>query len=170
MVNAASLTILYFYNSFAVNVNVMQSNFISNQGVAAAGILIKHYNSALKSQTRIVNSTFKKNINSKKYKTMKTKETALGQTFCFIFTSAMTLYSTKMISVFHYLFPKLSFLITIFLTRYYQSIIYMNISNPSRLINVTFFIMKFTLNQSVGKEEDHVCMQCQMSLLIMFKL
>ena len=60
MANAASLTILYFYNSFAVNVNAMQSNFISNQGVAAAGILIKHYNSALKSQTRIVNSTFKK--------------------------------------------------------------------------------------------------------------
>ena len=49
MVNAASLTILYFYNIFAVNVNVMQSKFISNQGVAAAGILIKHYNGALQS-------------------------------------------------------------------------------------------------------------------------
>ena len=71
---------------------------------------------------------------------MKTKETALGQTFCFIFTSAMTLYSTKINDISFPLFvSKTIFSNHSTFNKYYQSIIYMNISNPSRLINVTIF-------------------------------
>ena len=52
--------------STIVNVNVLQSNFISNRATNAAGIMVIHYNNVLKSHTtRIINATFKDNFSSK---------------------------------------------------------------------------------------------------------
>ena len=137
MVNAASLTIYYIHNSFAVIVNVTQSNFYYNQGHAAAGILIKHYNSALQSQTRIINSTFRENFNNKnKLHIKKHKINCPGSDLLLHFyISNDNIQCSNDIS--HPLIVSKSFFSghkTI--NRYDQGIIYMNIFNPSTLINV----------------------------------
>ena len=138
MVNAAGLTIYYIHNSFAVIVNVTQSKFNHNQGHAAAGILIKHYNSALQSQTRIINSTFRENFNNKKNLHIKEhKINCPGSDLLLHFNiSNDNIQYSNDIS--HPLIVSKSFFSghkTI--NRHDQGIIYINISNPSTLINVT---------------------------------
>ena len=131
MVNAAGLTILYIHNSFAVHVNVTQSIFIYNLANIAAGILIIHYNSALQSQTRIINSIFKENFNSKMYK----RNCPGSNLLLHFYISNDNIQYSNDIS--HPLVvSKTNFSDHHASGKYDQGIIYMNISNPSRLINV----------------------------------
>ena len=160
MVNAAGLTIYYIHNSFAVIVNVTQSNFYHNQGHAAAGILIKHYNSALQSQTRIINSTFRENFNNKKNLHIKEhKINCPGSDLLLHFNiSNDNIQYSNDIS--HPLIVSKSFFSghkTI--NRYDQGIIYMNIFNPSTLINViiTFNEVHFEFNYCARKRIMFVC-------------
>ena len=131
MVNAAGLTILYIQNSFAVHVNVTQSIFIYNLANIAAGILIIHYNSALQSQTRIINSTFKENFNNKMYK----RNCPGSDLLLYFYISNDNIHYSNDIS--HPLVvSESSFSSHNALNSYDQGIIYINISNPSTLINV----------------------------------
>ena len=132
MVNAAGLTILYIHNSFAVHVNVTQSIFIYNLANIAAGILIIHYNSALQSQTRIINSTFKENFNNKMYE----RNCPGSDLLLHFYISNDNIQYSNDIS--HPLVvSKTNFSGHNTLNSYDQGIIYINISNPSTLINVT---------------------------------
>ena len=132
MVNAAGLTILYIHNSFAVHVNVTQSIFIYNLANIAAGILIIHYNSALQSQTRIINSTFKQNFNNKMYK----RNCPGSDLLLHFYISNDNIQYSNDIS--HPLVvSKTNFSGHNALNSYDQGIIYINISNPSTFINVT---------------------------------
>ena len=131
MVNAAGLTILYIHNSFAVHVNVTQSIFIYNLANIAAGILIIHYNSALQSQTRIINSTFKENFNKKMYK----HNCPGSDLLLHFYINNDNIHYSNDIS--HPLVvSESSFSSHNAVNSYDQGIIYINISNPSTLINV----------------------------------
>ena len=130
MVNAAGLTILYIHNSFAIKVNVMQSIFKHNLAHTAAGILIIHCNSALQSQTRIINSLFRKNFNIKKH-----KEKCPGSDLLLLFLHNDNIqYSSD--TTHPLVVSKTSFSGHNSLNKHDQGIIYINISNPSTLINV----------------------------------
>ena len=102
---------------------------------------------------------------------MKTKETALGQTFCFIFTSAMTLYSTKINDISFPLFvSKTIFSNHSTFNKYYQSIIYMNISNPSRLINVPMTMISNNPNLGLIIGRSVTCISLLLDYLNHFKM
>ena len=134
VLNAAGLTIFYIQNSFAVNVNVMQSKFISNRATTAAGILVIHYNNALQSHTtRIINTTFKDNFISK---------FCPGSDLLFLFQISNDIMQYSNDISYPLLVSKSNFSSHDTGNSHAQGIIYMYIYNPSTMINVIILYSK----------------------------
>ena len=62
IINAAGLSVFHLQRKFITNIEVMQSQFISNRGTLAGAVLLIHYNSVEQSQFTISNATFKDNF------------------------------------------------------------------------------------------------------------
>ena len=64
IINAAGLSVFHLQKEFITNIQVMQSQFISNHGTLAAAVLVIYYNSVEQSQVTISNATFKDNFSN----------------------------------------------------------------------------------------------------------